>query len=256
MIETATFPAFLAMAGLAFGAEHALVRVVTSMAADAGGRGLLAVEGTAVTAIALHCSVPVAQSEARVAVVLERRRLPSVFAVATLALGAERALVRVVAPMAADTLAGRRGVTRLAAGTGVAVGAFQVRMALLERETRRRMVEARVLPVLDAVAVFAARPEVAAMRVLGAMAANAIGGCIAVFGARPMALGAGHSAMAVAQDEIGLGVVERSLVKGYDPGVTTPVIGVARPAFPIFQPPMVPAPGAHVGGHVLVAVEA
>lgn len=94
------------------------------------------------------------------------------------------------------------------------------------------------------------------MRILGAMALDAVGGCVAVFGARAMTLRAGHMAMTVAQDEIGLGVVERFLVKGYDPGVTTPVIGVACPAFPIFQPPMVPAPGAHVGGHVLVAVEA
>jgi hypothetical protein len=94
------------------------------------------------------------------------------------------------------------------------------------------------------------------MRILGAMAADTVGGCVAVFGARPMALGAGHGAMTVAQDEIGLSVVERLLVEGYDPGVTTPVIGVARPAFPIFQPPMVPAPGAYVGGDILVAVEA
>ena len=50
VIETATFPALLVMAGLAFRAEHALVRVVAAMAADAGGRDFLAVEGAAVAA--------------------------------------------------------------------------------------------------------------------------------------------------------------------------------------------------------------
>src|SRR5262249_33047148 len=143
VIEARHLPVALAVAGLAARAELVLVLVVLLVARHAGGRGGAVGLGVTVAGLAGPpggCLGP-SQREARLVVVEARRGLPVALVVAALALRAERGLVPVVLPVAADAVAG----CLLEVVAAVAVGALHRGMAPEQRELRALVIEAGAL---------------------------------------------------------------------------------------------------------------
>ena len=188
----------------------------------------------------------------RIAVVVEARRLPFFRGVAACAALSEASFVRVVLLVAAKAFARRIDEPLV----DVASGALELGVAVLQRKTRLRVVKACLFPRAFAVAGLALRAELALVRVVLAMAADARRRRVAMLGLRAMAACAPDLLVLAAQLKVGLRMVERLFVEHHDVRIATLMLGMAKVALELLETPVKARLGAHVAGHFLVAIEA
>lgn len=205
VIEERLFPGALVVAALAFPALLALVLVVLLVAGKARARKLVAVEEPGVAAIALRRRVLAAQRIARIARMIEQRRLPVPLAVAARTAFPVAALVCIVLAMASE--ADRRKLL-LIQDTGMAARACREAMFALEGVFRVAVVvEQNRLPILVGMAALALRAEPLLVLVVltvtsDALRRRALEARVAVTG------GARHVAVFAGERETRLAVVE------------------------------------------------
>src|SRR5581483_1247245 len=254
VVEQQRAPVLLAVTGRAFFAVARLVHVVLLVARDAGRRKLLFIKKPGVAAFALREAMFAAQRILGIAVVIEQDDFPVFVGVATLALGPELGLVRVVLAVTRDALRRRS----LEPWIGVTIATIDVAMLARQRKARLAVIEARLFPFDVGMAVGARRTEAALVFVVLLVACHALGRRLAKFLARLVAVAAFdfRSRVRAFEKEIGHPMIERARVERGDVHVAAFMLGVARAAFVVLEPPVIALVRLHVARHVLVTIEA
>lgn len=255
VIEGGLRPFAAAVATFAVRAVAALMHVVARMTVIAGRRQFFCLWIALVAGRTSGSFVRADQAEMRIAVVIEPGLLPFLRAVATRALGAELAVVHVIAGMTRDTIGGG-GLVTLIWMTAVA---GHVAVLAAQRITGLAMVEARLAPADFAVAVGADLAELALVRVIFLMTVPTLLRRLAKRHARLVAGVAFHLQVRAVQRVVGLVVSEGFPVKFHDIHATPFMIGVAGLAFaPVDtrRASVVASLGAQIRRHILVTGKA
>jgi hypothetical protein len=173
LLHPRVLPRVRRMAAVALLAVIAQVPIVLAMATRADRRHLHGARGLQMACCALQFAVRTQQSKMRFLGMIEYPQPPAVGRMTGLALVAETSLVNVFMRM---TLAAGRGRT-VEGQRCMALGAAHDSMQTEQRKIGQVMIEDEAgAPILLAVALIAGFPQLAAMRVLAAMAAGAIFG--------------------------------------------------------------------------------
>ena len=224
VIELDVEPFRRSMAGRAFDTVDAGVGVVVTVARDTLRIELLFELVTRMTRFAHQPRVSAREREARAREVIERRLGPVRRRVTVPALGAVRAHVRIVFAMAIDALIGRVDV--LLVGVAAHAGCTRVRaregVAVLEL-----VIVMSVVPGRLGMAVGARLAQVTAMLVVVAVTRDALGFRIVKRSVRLVTVRAHELGVAVAQGEIGQGMIESRDLEAEYVGVASFVIRMA-----------------------------
>ncbi len=227
VIESDSRPSRRCVAGSAFDPVVTRVYIVRAMATNAFRLGGVFKARISVTGCARKAAVAVGEREAGFLEVVEARLGPTRGCVAVLAQLAVSARMRIVDPMAGDTVSGRIdvGLVAMAATAGCAV------VLACQREVGRAVVEAGLGPEGFGMTVAAVFAEVAVVRILGAVAGETGRFRIPEGNIRGMAAFACGALVAADQRKVGQLVVECISIQADDVGSSAFMFGMAGCAF-------------------------
>lgn len=255
MVELDALPVVCGMAvGTGF-AIAAAVSVIILMAADAGIGGSFVIGRFRVALLAAEVFMRAGEVKVGRFVMVKAALIPALSTVAVFALVAPCPGMGVVDQMAADTMLGHGLILIIR----VAAAAVNLLMFTLKGKVGFVVVEGGVRPAFRAVAVIAAVPQVALMRVGLFMAVDTLLAGVAVFLVRLVAAAAGYGAMFALQHKVGLPVVKTAGIELDNIGVTTLMVGVAgftTDGVSISEPPVIALLLTDIGGDFLMAVQA
>ncbi len=157
MVEGGSIPTVRCVAASAVLAELAIVRIVSPVAGEAVLRRSL-IDILRVAVAAVHVMMAADQVEFS-PVMVEGGSVPTVRCVASSAVLAELAIVRIVSPVAARAISGRRLQVGPGARLNVAVGTFNQRMLSLQRQSRLIMIESLSIGISAIMAAKTSQPK-------------------------------------------------------------------------------------------------
>src|SRR5271166_441227 len=227
MIIRRRMPFLAVMAGLAFGAEARRMRVVRRVAAVAVLGNLFLVISAAMARETVDVRMHAEQRVMRFLEVIEFRCLPFLDRVAFAAVRTARAAVLIVGRMTSDA----RFRRLLVVAFDVAGIAGDRLMRARELEIRLVVLELAARPSLRAVALAAGFRQLAAVNVIGLVAADAGRRRLAPGLARLVAGVAGERKMRAFEFEIGQAMIELCAVELHDIRIAALVFRVAGAAF-------------------------
>lgn len=232
MIERLGLPPLCAVTVVTGGSMASAVHVVRGMARDAIRGQILLKEDPLVTAAALLPAMAAREPKSGVPIMIEAETDPALGRVALPTVCPKSPQVDVVQAMAGSTV----GSGALEAIRRVTEATVDRPVLAFQRELGRVVVEADIHPAGVRVAARAVLAQGAGVRIVVAVAADAIGRRLPKGRLVGMAVAAGHSPMGPSQGMIGEVVVEACRVQSDDVRVATLVIGVALPTRGIAGP--------------------
>ncbi len=255
VIERRRLPLLVAMTMRAVRSEPARVRILTLVAAKAVLGQLVVQIAGSVAVLAVELGMRALQCKARFLGVIESRGLPSGRAVAVRAFRAALSFMYVIRSVARDAL-GRCSFVPVAE---MALDAPDGLVPVVQGEGCLVVIEFEVLPDLRVMAGGAVASQLALVRFLCLVTANALVRGVAVRFLRLVAALAGHSGMCTLKGKVGAAMVELLAAEFHDIRVPSLMLGVAGPALcrlDAAQPPVKSGVSGNVGPHRLVTGEA
>ena len=253
MIKAGLTPVVAVMAVLAAVAVTPFMRVIGTVAIDAGSGEFFGFLAGQVACTAGNLVVGTAELEIG-CVVIEFYRRPFGAAVAAFALASKTTAMDIIAAMAGDTL--HRGI--LVALVRVACRAQNLVMGAPEREVGGVVIKLPLAPTGRAVTISALLTEFTLVYILLAVTVDALARCLApglAFRVTGDALG---TAMGTVEDEVCLVVIEQFSIEQHNIGVTPLVIGMADATGGITYlrgTSVISRAGLYISGDLVVAVK-